>query len=65
MMDCMNTVVEHIPKIRLTAMLVGCSGWEKASFYMNLLLRWNKIFDVPIGKLIIVYGFYQKVYEKF
>ena len=58
-----NETVEHIPHVPFTSILVGCSGSGKTTFYINLLLNWDKIFDVPIGKLIIVYGFYQKVYE--
>ena len=60
----MASVVEHIPRIPFTAFLVGCSGSGKTVFYTNLLKNWDNIFDIKIGKLIIVYGFFQKAYEE-
>lgn len=55
--------LEFIPRLPFTAFLVGCSGSGKTKFYENLLLNWEKIFQVPIGKLIIVYSYYQNAYD--
>ena len=59
----MTATIKHVPKISFAAFIVGCSGSGKTVFYTNLLKHWDTIFDEKIGKLIIVYGFYQKAYD--
>ena len=59
----MNGTCAHIPKTPFTAFIVGCLGSGKTVFYTNLLKYWDQIFDKKIGKLYIIYGFYQSAYD--